>query len=378
MGSVLLITVGRPKEQVTVPLPSIQMLRAVAALAVLFGHLGPSLYEFGYDPTLIPAFDFGAAGVDLFFVISGFIMIYTSEQLFAQRSASQVFLSRRLIRIIPLYWVLTTVAVFGWHGLTLPVHLTWKNVIGSYLFIPTTRPTGGEAPELVQAWTLYYEMFFYLLFAAVIVFPRHLAAIALSVLFLVIVSIVQVIGPEIGVPWKIWGVPIIYEFVFGIWIALAFRAGWRLHPAVCCVITLSALVLMSMAQKYDLVNIRPLTFTYSRPLVWGTGAALIVASFALADVTRSVPTFLRPLVVLGDASYALYLFHTFVPFGLHATHVAQIIDPATEPFAYSALTAAIAIIGALLINLLDRRFRTWLLQKARLRRASMSLAPTVG
>jgi peptidoglycan/LPS O-acetylase OafA/YrhL len=372
-----LITTKRAKEQLAVPLPSIQVLRAVAALAVLFGHLGPSLYEFGYDPNLIPAFDFGAAGVDLFFVISGFIMVYTSERLFAERGASRSFFSRRVIRIVPLYWALTTLAIFGWHGLTLPAHLTWPNVIGSYFLVPTTRPTGGEAPELVQAWTLYYEMLFYVLFAVVIVLPRHFAVIALSVIFLVIVSAAQMIGPELGVPWKIWAVPITYEFVFGMWIALAFRAGWRLHPAVCCAVTLSALIFMVAAQQYDLVNLRPLTFTYSRPLVWGIGAALVVASFALADVTRPLPALLKPIVVIGDASYALYLFHTFVPFGFQAVHVPRIIDPLTHPFAYSGLTAAIAIIGALLINVLDGRSRRWLLEKTHLRRASMPLAPTV-
>ena len=369
-----MIIAKRASEQSTAALPSIQMLRAVAALAVLFCHLKMSLNWFGYSPNPLPAFVLGGAGVDLFFVISGFIMVYTSERLFAQPGAPQRFFSRRLIRILPLYWALTTIAVFGWHGLTLPWHLTWTNVIGSYLLIPTMRPGGtspaSTAPELVQAWTLYYEMFFYAMFAAVIVLPRRLAVIALSLFFVVIVSATQLIGSkELSVPWNIWSVPIIYEFVFGMWVALALRAGWRVHPAICCVVTVTAVAFMAVAAQFDLVNGQPMTSTYSRPLIWGTGTALVVACFALADVTQPVPMLFKPLVIVGDASYALYLFHTFVPYGLHAVHAPRIIDPAVHPFVYSALTAAIAIASALVLNVGDQKCRTWLLAKSQLRPA---------
>jgi exopolysaccharide production protein ExoZ len=363
-------------RQPTGPLPSIQILRAVAALAVLISHLSGSLAEFGYFPNPVPVFDFGAAGVDLFFVISGFIMVYTSERLFAEPGAPQRFFSRRLIRIFPLYWALTTitVAASGWHGLSLPEHLAWKNIIGSYLLFPMTGSNGGAFPVLVQAWTLYYEMFFYALFAFVIVFPKHFAVVILTVIFVVVVSVARLVGPNLEVPWSIWSAPIIYEFVFGMWIALAFRSGWRLHPAVCCIGAIAVLTLMVTAHQYGLIDERPLTSNYSRPLIWGTGAALIVATFALADVTRSLPTVLRPLVVLGDASYALYLVHEFVPLGLHAIHAPRIVDPASYPFSYSALTAAIAILSALLLNVLDQKFRNWLLEKAGLRPAFITSA----
>jgi len=103
-------------------LNSVQILRGVAAFGVLFYHatrwIGP-----------LPGIEIGAAGVDLFFVISGFIMVYASEPMFGQRGATRHFLVRRIIRIVPLYWGLTTLVVLR-HGFP-------PNLLGSYLFIPS-------------------------------------------------------------------------------------------------------------------------------------------------------------------------------------------------------------------------------------------------
>ena len=188
--------VGMPERANSqAPLASIQVLRAAAALAVLFAHLWPALAQFGNE-NIIPNFTFGAAGVDLFFVISGFIMVYTSERLFGQRDGPGRFLTRRLIRIVPMYWALTTLVVVAWYGVKLPDHTTWTNVVGSYLFIPTLKPGGGTAPVLGVGWTLNYEMLFYFLFAITIMFQRRMAVIVLSALLFGIVNIPAELGLE--------------------------------------------------------------------------------------------------------------------------------------------------------------------------------------
>ena len=87
-------------------LASIQVLRACAASMVLLAHQWQALEQVG-APDAIPNWVAGAFGVDLFFVISGFIMVYTSEPLFGRRDASRIFIGRRLLRIVPLYWALT-------------------------------------------------------------------------------------------------------------------------------------------------------------------------------------------------------------------------------------------------------------------------------
>ena len=136
-------------------LQSIQILRAAAALAVVLFHLTfPLDVSFGVLPA--DAFTVGANGVDVFFVLSGFIMALTTARE-DQRSPVQ-FVWKRVIRILPLYWVLT-LAVFG-IGMVAP-HLlnsgaaTWEELAKSLAFIPYERAVDGRmAPVLFLGWTL--------------------------------------------------------------------------------------------------------------------------------------------------------------------------------------------------------------------------------
>ena len=146
---------------------SIQILRAVAAVGVVLVHAGDALNYWGH--THVTWTLRGNAGVDMFFLISGFVMVYISWQRFGERSASISFFTRRIIRIVPLYWLVTTVYV-------LLGHHTVHSIVTSYLFIPDT--SGGPAnietihPVVPQGWTLRYEMFFYLLFGVCITGSR--------------------------------------------------------------------------------------------------------------------------------------------------------------------------------------------------------------
>jgi peptidoglycan/LPS O-acetylase OafA/YrhL len=87
---------------------SIQALRAVAAIAVLVPHITSDFARYLNQPDTFPAFAIGGAGVDLFFVISGFVMVYASERLFQRDRGSLIFITHRIIRIVPLYWLVTT------------------------------------------------------------------------------------------------------------------------------------------------------------------------------------------------------------------------------------------------------------------------------
>src|SRR5690348_841715 len=86
----------------------IQILRAVAAIAVVVSHAAQNLDRFAIAPNTSHFFVSGAAGVDLFFVISGFVMVYASEPLFGSASGAVTFLYHRIVRIVPLYWLATT------------------------------------------------------------------------------------------------------------------------------------------------------------------------------------------------------------------------------------------------------------------------------
>ena len=126
---------GKLAEEQTPTLVSIQALRAIAAFMVLAFHLS-NLAEIA--PRLQTTnFVLGAAGVDLFFVISGFVMVYSCERLFNRPGASAQFVVQRLVRIVPLYWLATTAMVL----LCAPFAST-KAVTASLLFWP--YPAGGH------------------------------------------------------------------------------------------------------------------------------------------------------------------------------------------------------------------------------------------
>ena len=116
----------------------------------------------GHADDPIPLYSL-ASGVDLFFVISGFIMVYSSEDLFGARGAWRTFLTRRLVRIVPLYW-LTTAITIPLMSLT----VDWQSLLGSYFFIPYRAPSNAIVPLHGVGWTLNLEMFFYVIFAAAI------------------------------------------------------------------------------------------------------------------------------------------------------------------------------------------------------------------
>ena len=145
---------------------ALQILRAVAAVAVVLVHAGIDLSYFGH--TNVTWTTRGNAGVDLFFVVSGFVMVYIASPQFGKREAPVQFFVRRLIRIVPLYWLLTT-------GYIVAKSYPLAYIAASYLFIPAARPNGVLQPVILQGWTLTYEMFFYLLFAIAILLRRRAA-----------------------------------------------------------------------------------------------------------------------------------------------------------------------------------------------------------
>src|SRR6476620_6933057 len=135
-----------------------------------------------------------APGVDLFFVISGFIMWATTE---TRRRGPMQFWLARIVRIVPLYWIFTTLYIAA--ALITPesfyvVHLEAVHIIKSYLFVPATHPNLGLiAPVYTLGWTLNYEMFFYLLFGCCLFFPwprMRLALLAIAFLLLVAAGLI--------------------------------------------------------------------------------------------------------------------------------------------------------------------------------------------
>ncbi len=160
-------------------LPNIQILRAIAALTVVIYHVGIEATSVctGTGRSCSYEFMFGVNGVALFFMISGFIMATTSWSAFAAPGGASDFMRRRITRIVPLYWLVTSLAVVG--AILAPPMLNVPVVdpvyiADSYLFWPVARVNGLVRPIANLGWTLNLEMFFYAVFSVALLFRRRL------------------------------------------------------------------------------------------------------------------------------------------------------------------------------------------------------------
>lgn len=257
-------------------LSSIQSLRALAVLAVLVRHC--------HDQ-----FTIGSAGVDLFFVISGFIMVYTSRELFGSTRNTANFIRLRLIRIVPPYWVATTilVIVFG-----MP---SFDRLIKSILLVPDGQPF------LAPGWSLTFEMFFYGLFACFIFLPIRTAVMLLSGTIVAIV----LIGPLIRNPYVLYlSQPILIEFVFGALAGLAFVEGLRINRISSVCLMLGGLLLFAVSTTVGQQPIDGIRF-----VTWGVPALVLFIGAVFGPRTTVLE--IKPIILLGNASYSLYLTHWF-------------------------------------------------------------------
>jgi peptidoglycan/LPS O-acetylase OafA/YrhL len=165
-------------------LHSLQAARAIAAWLVIADHALLEITHNQSDNLLTRiAWILGGAGVYIFFVISGFIMVHISWESFGRPAAASNFLRRRVIRIVPLYWV-ATVAAMAYHRVsaTHGADAGWLDLLYSLAFIPYSSDDGSWAPILPQGWTLNYEIMFYIIFALGLSFRRQIALLAVGLM----------------------------------------------------------------------------------------------------------------------------------------------------------------------------------------------------
>jgi exopolysaccharide production protein ExoZ len=268
---------------------SIQYLRAVAAIGVLVFHTAERA-GVGFGP--------GAAGVDVFFVISGFIMwMITGER----GTRPWTFLARRAARIIPLYWLVTlSVAALA---IVIPSafpHLkpTADHVFKSLLFYPHADSNGDIAPLIVPGWTLDYEMFFYVVFAACLLLPGRLRAYALTIALGLLVAAGYAFRP-LNPALATYSNPLLLEFLAGVWLGAMWVKGIRLRRGIA-----EAAISLGVA-GFALVAALGIDVEPVRILAWGIPAFLIVAGAVSREPLRKWPAG----KFLGDASYSIYLVH---------------------------------------------------------------------
>lgn len=329
-------------------LAGLQALRAIAAIMVLVGHViaeAEHYFDLSLPGDAIP----WTRGVDIFFVISGFVITLSIARHIKQPSA---FLKRRLWRVVPLYWFFTTLMVLSLlliDGGAKDTVFDMRQILSSYVFFPYERLDGRIAPVLSLGWTLNYEVFFYVIAAACLGFRRPLAATALALIGLVIAGALH---PAPGTALLFWSNPIVLEFLFGVALAKVWQTGvYKPSQKGALLLAIVSFALLVMLDDT----------TLPRFIAAGLPAAGLVAAGTLF-----FPNVTFAGLIWGDASYALYLSHRFVLRG--ATLVFLPLLPPTSLGAWVYVVAVCVMslgIGLLTHLWIERPFlKGWPIRKS--------------
>lgn len=281
-------------------LVQLQYLRAIAALMVVYFHAILQLAK--VNPAIdATSFVYGETGVDIFFVLSGFVMWLTTS---GRAMTPADFARKRVKRIVPLYWLATlfsaTVALIA-PSLLKSTAFDLPHLMASLLFLPWINPVDPTmiAPVVVPGWTLNYEMFFYFVFALLLPLREDYRLPALFGAFLAILIVCHLLPETTATTF--YGEPIILEFLAGAVL------GW-LYGQKILLPQRWAWVLLAVGFAFLFINedlVRPENRYYG----WGIPAIFIVYSAVSIDFSK-LPT-VGWLNYLGDASYAIYITHAF-------------------------------------------------------------------
>ena len=336
-------------------LKGIQCLRGIAAMLVVALHAG--IFTFGMSETgNIGVLTLGNAGVDIFFVISGFVM-YVST--LSKEKSPLLFLYERWARIAPLYYLFTVIYVFllFLDGSKLP---SIADLFTTLAFIPWVNSISGVAmPVLGVGWTLNYEMIFYLFVCVAMVFPKNVRIISISICFGGLAASRFLFHPTNPALARLAS-PLWLEFIFGI------LAGKVLFPScaldryrnilnncdIGMILSGVGFILMSVPVLCGLVL--PRTFGYGIP------ALAIVIGFAISEPLFDRPT-MNWLRKIGDSSYSLYLSHGILIFVLRSV---GIVLPQALTSCFLLLVVSI-VFGYLCYVFIERPFGSILKRRKR-------------
>ena len=322
-------------------LHALQYMRAIASMAVVYSHAVLQVPE--YQALL---HDAGSFGVDIFFVISGFIMVYIAKP----DDTPSNFISNRVRRVVPLYWFFTLLMA----AILLLVPSVFKSttfdltiIVKSLLFIPHYSQADPSQvwPIVAPGWSLVYEMYFYALFAASLWFARSMR-VWLITTAIAVTFVTAHMWQWSGAIGDFFQESIVFEFTLGMLLAVAWQRGLRLSSSAGYGLILVGFALLLIGLPMD------------RLFAYGIPSLLIVAGTLYCTIPNS-----RFFVLLGDASYALYLCHIFT-LGICRKVLPPILgDGMTAALLFVVISLIACQISALVVHYL---IDNWLLRHERL------------
>ncbi|MBL0373516.1 acyltransferase [Rhizobium sp. KVB221] len=346
-------------------LVQIQYIRAIAALLVVYFHAILQLQKLDPNAALAGA-AFGESGVDLFFVLSGFVMWITTS---GKQISMGDFYWKRIRRIVPLYWSATILAALI--ALIVPSILRSTvfdapHMLASLFFIPWINPADPSgamiAPVIVPGWTLNYEMYFYLMFGALLLLPRAVRLVSMIGAF-VLMSVSCWLMPTENTASLFYGNLVVFEFVAGTVLGHFYVAGHRLavKPALSLsLIAVATIVLLVLDYSHLPVD---------RLFKMGVPAAIIVYAATAMNFSK-LPT-LSWLRYLGDASYSIYITHIFVLAGARMLYGLVPFDALKNEILFVGMSLGLSVLVGILVHaFFESPVDRYLSRRGALRRSS--------
>lgn len=281
---------------------NIQVLRGIAAMMVVTYH-AIGLLESRSGRTLDFHHGVLSSGVDLFFVISGFIMVFVVH---TRHQAPLDFLYNRLCRIAPLYWFYTLLILII--ALTFPsllkgTEIDFTHVVQSFLFIPAYHPAQKDMlwPLLIPGWTLNFEMFFYIIFGALLAVKSSGLRIVFLTIALTSLVFYGLVTEPTGPRWEAYTSPLLLEFLAGALVGDAYVRGQRITRY-------GAWICITLGLCLFAVDAGGVIWTEARAARWGLPSVLVFIGALGLESSRPTNKVLKQL---GDASYSIYLSQVF-------------------------------------------------------------------
>jgi peptidoglycan/LPS O-acetylase OafA/YrhL len=350
----------------------VQALRGVAALLVVTVHLGnPTGFETRYlgvtDPLTGPLSRIGSFGVDLFFLISGFIMVVSTLRPDRTSLSPVEFLRRRVVRIYPPMWIVEAAVLVVYlrapdlvnsHSAAKP------DLVASFLLLPQI----GN-PLVLVTWTLVFEMYFYCVFAIALAWRARFLVPILAIWGAAIVVASFALANMDGAYANFFSRPLAFEFLLGAAVGGFARRRIPTGSAI-------ALVAVGVACcSFAAVTVATGSSAFPdgwRRVAFAVPAALIV--LGLVAIERERGSFVAPaLERLGDTSYAMYLLHVplLAALGLavQRTHPeGRAVEVAIVVIAYGCVIVA----GSLYYRFVEKPITAFLRRAGRPHRAVVS------